>query len=63
MPIGTDLVLSEENEPEKTRQEGPGLGRVIECAARRWHTPLAIPLTDLRLEKIDLLVLAGISEE
>ncbi len=62
MPIGTDLVLHEEPEPEKARNDGLALGRVIEKAARRWRTPLAIPLMDLRLEKIDLLALAGISE-
>ena len=60
MPIGTDLVMHEESEPEKVRNEGAALGRVIERAARRWGTPLAVPLMDLRLEKIDLLALAGI---
>lgn len=60
MPIGTDLVMHEEPEPESVRNEGRALGRVIERAARRWHTPLAVPLMDLRLEKIDLLALAGI---
>lgn len=62
MPIGTPLVLHEEREPEKVRRDGPALGRVIERAARRWGTPLAVPLMDLRLEKIDLLALAGIPE-
>lgn len=62
MPIGTDLVMHEESEPEKVRNDGVALGRVIERAARRWGTPLAIPLMDLRLEKLDLLALAGISE-
>ncbi len=61
MPIGTDLVMHEESEPEKLRNDGPALGRVIERAARRWGTPLAVPLMDLRLEKIDLLALAGVS--
>ena len=61
MPIGTDLVMHEETEPEKVRNNGAALGRVIERAARRWGTPLAVPLMDLRLEKIDLLALAGIS--
>ncbi|MGO8718633.1 MAG: uroporphyrinogen decarboxylase family protein [Acidobacteriaceae bacterium] len=60
MPIGTDLVMHEENEPERVRNDGGALGRVIERAARRWGTPLAVPLMDLRLEKIDLLALAGI---
>ncbi len=63
MPIGADLVMHEENEPEKVRNNGPVLAMVIERAARRWQTPLAVPLMDLRLEKIDLLALAGIGEE
>ena len=61
MPIGTDLVMHEESEPEMVRNNGAALGRVIEIAARRWNTPLAVPLMDLRLEKIDLLALAGVS--
>ncbi len=60
MPIGTDLILHEECRPEEVRNDGAALGRVIERSARRWHTPLAVPLMDLRLEKIDLLALAGI---
>ena len=63
MPVGTDLVLHEEENPDEVRKNGPALGRVIEKAARRWHTPLAIPLMDLRLEKMDLLSLAAVSEE
>jgi hypothetical protein len=62
MPIGTDLVMHEESEPEKVRNDGPALAGVIERAARRWGTPLAVPLMDLRLEKIDLLALVGIPE-
>ena len=61
MPIGTDLVMHEEREPENVRYDGVALANVIERAARRWNTPLAVPLMDLRLEKIDLLALAGIS--
>lgn len=60
MPIATDLVMHEESEPEKVRDQGVALARVIERAARRWATPLAVPLMDLRLEKTDLLALAGI---
>lgn len=60
MPIGTDLVLHEESEPERARVDGAMLGRVIERAALHWNTPLAVPLMDLRLEKMDLLALAGI---
>jgi hypothetical protein len=61
MPIGADLVLHEEPHPEQARNDGAALGRVIEKTARRWATPLAIPLMDLRLEKIDLLAGAGVS--
>jgi len=61
MPIGTDLVLHEEIDPEQSRINGMQLGRVIERAAQRSNTPLAMPLMDLRLEKTDLLALAGIS--
>lgn len=62
MPIGTDLVLHEEADPQAARHDGAILGRVIERAARRWNTRLAMPLMDLRLEKIDLLALASIPE-
>ena len=61
MPVGTDLVMNEESEPEKVRNNGAALGRVVVRSARRWGTPLAIPLMDLRLEKMDLLALAGIA--
>jgi hypothetical protein len=63
MPIGTDMVLHEERDPEGVRVEGLALGKVVERAARRWATPLAVPLMDLRLEKIDLLALAGVPEK
>lgn len=61
MPIGTDLIMHEEADPEWVRNNGPALGRVIETAARRWGTPLAVPLMDLRLEKIDLLARTGVA--
>src|ERR1700759_3518558 len=63
MPIGTDLVLNEEREPEKVRVYGAALGQVVARAARRWNTPLAIPLMDLRLEKADLLARFGVSAD
>jgi hypothetical protein len=63
MPIGTDLVMHEEAEPEKVRNDGPTLGRVIARAARRWGTPLAVPLMDLRLEKIDMLSMASVTAQ
>jgi len=63
MPVGADLVLHEEVDPEFSRNNGAALGRVIERTARRWKTPLAIPLMDLRLEKIDLLARIGVSQK
>jgi hypothetical protein len=62
MPIGTDLALHEEGDPEEARNDGARLAAAIERAARRWGSPLAIPLMDLRLEKLDLLARAGIPE-
>lgn len=59
LPIGADLVLHEERDPEKVRRDGAALGRVLERAARRWNSPLALSLMDLRLEKIDLLAAIG----
>lgn len=55
MPIGTDLVLHEQPDPEAVVLDGRRLGQVIEQAARQYRTPLAFPLMDLRLEKADLL--------
>lgn len=63
MPIGADLVLHEQGDPERVRRNGIELGRAIEHAACRWNSPLAIPLMDLRLEKIDLLALLGVGEK
>lgn len=61
-PIGADMVLHEESDPQQVRNDGAALAAVIERTARRWGTSLAVPLMDLRLEKIDLLAMAGISE-
>ena len=63
MPIGTDLVMHQEREPQKVRVDGVALGKVVQRSAQRWSTPLAVPLMDLRLEKIDLLALAGVPEK
>jgi hypothetical protein len=56
-PIGTDLVLHEQPDPESVRLDGRRLADVVVRAAERYRTPLAIPLMDLRLEKSDLLCL------
>ena len=59
MPVGTDLVLHEQPDPEAVMQDGLRLGQTVEATARRYATPLALPLMDLRLEKRDLLRLLG----
>jgi hypothetical protein len=62
MPIGADLVLHEEPAPAEILLDAERLGMVVEKAARRYRTPLAFPLMDLRLEKADLLEFAGVRE-
>lgn len=59
MPIGADLVLHRQANPEAVRQDGPALGRVVIETARRFETPLAVPLMDLQLEKAALLAGLG----
>ncbi len=55
MPIGADLVLHGEPDVAAVLRDGAALGRVVEKTARRFATPLAIPLMDLQLEKATLL--------
>ncbi len=55
MPVGTDLLLHEQPDPAEVMEDGRRLGQVMEAAARRYRTPLALSLMDLRLEKRDLL--------
>jgi uroporphyrinogen-III decarboxylase len=55
MPIGADLVLHAEPDPAAVVRDGAALGRVVEKAARRFGTPLAMPLMDLQLEKATML--------
>jgi uroporphyrinogen-III decarboxylase len=62
MPIGADLVLNEESDPEAVKHDPQQLGQVVERAARRYNTPLAFPLMDLTLEKADLLGFFGVPE-
>jgi uroporphyrinogen-III decarboxylase len=62
MPIGADLVLNEQPEPESVRRDGACLGRVLAETAARYRTPLAFPLMDLSLDKADLLAAFGIGE-
>jgi uroporphyrinogen-III decarboxylase len=62
MPIGADLVLHEEPDPEGVKHDAERLGALVEGTARRYRTPLAFPLMDLALEKADLLAFFGVPE-
>lgn len=59
-PIGTDLIVHEKLEPKKVMLDGVLLGKAVEEASRRYNTPLAFPLMDLKLEKALLLDILGI---
>ncbi len=60
MPIGADLVLHEQPDPEEVVRSGEALGRVIVETARRYRTPLAFAHMDLQLEKTVLLEILGV---
>ncbi|HNY38918.1 MAG TPA: uroporphyrinogen decarboxylase family protein [Bryobacteraceae bacterium] len=62
MPVGADLLLHEQPDPEQVLLDPERLGRVVEASAQRYHTPLAFPLMDLRLEKADLLEFCGVPD-
>lgn len=59
-PVGTDLVLREKADHEAILRDGTKLGKVFEESARRWKTPLAIPLMDLTIEKEAMLEKIGV---
>lgn len=60
VPIAADLVLHRHADPDSIVHDGERLGAVVAEAAGRFHTPLAFPLMDLRLEKTELLRHFGI---
>jgi uroporphyrinogen-III decarboxylase len=63
MPIGADLLLREKPNQEEILHDGEMLGKVIEEAANKYHTPLAVPLMDLMLEKTIMLEILGIPKD
>ncbi|MCS6830275.1 MAG: uroporphyrinogen decarboxylase family protein [Armatimonadota bacterium] len=63
MPIGTDLVLHEKEDVPEILVDGYRLGQVVEEAARRYRTPLAVPHMDLMIEKTALLELLDVPAE
>lgn len=62
VPIAADLVLHQYPDAAEILCDGPRLGAVIAQAAERFRTPLAFPIMDLRLEKIELLRHFGVPE-
>ncbi len=62
VPIGTDLVLREKPDHDSIVLDGARLGAVVAEAARRYKSPLAIPLMDLTIEKSQLLSCLGVPE-
>ena len=60
MPIGADLVLHEQSNPDAIIRDGQALWKVVAEAARRYRTPLAFAHMDLQLEKTVLLWILGI---
>ncbi|MFA5266318.1 MAG: uroporphyrinogen decarboxylase family protein [Opitutaceae bacterium] len=60
MPIGVHLVLHGHADPDAILLDGARLGAVIAETARRFSTPLAMPLMDLTLEKAALLLACGV---
>lgn len=63
MPIGTDLVLRSHDDAEAILVDGRRLGAVVEEAAMRYHTPIAIPLMDLMVEKEALARMLGVPDD
>jgi uroporphyrinogen-III decarboxylase len=60
MPIGAHLVLHETADPDVVVFDGERLGAVVVETARRFKTPLAVPLMDLMVEKTALLEMLDI---
>lgn len=62
LPIATHLVLHENPDVEQVLLKGEELGKSIMETAKRYKSPLAVPLMDLSLEKDALLALLNIPE-
>jgi uroporphyrinogen-III decarboxylase len=62
MPIATHLILHENPNVEQVLLDGAALGEAILQTAKRYNSPLAIPLMDLALEKEAMLAILGVPE-
>ncbi|HUG10946.1 MAG TPA: uroporphyrinogen decarboxylase family protein [Opitutaceae bacterium] len=63
VPIAADLVLHKHADADQIIRDGGRLGEVVAEAAEAFHTPLAFPLMDLRLEKAELLNHFGVATD
>ncbi|MBI4979551.1 MAG: hypothetical protein HZC28_18885 [Spirochaetes bacterium] len=61
MPIGTHLTLHEYPDPNAVLHNGAMLGKVMEETARRYGTPIAVPVMDLTIEKEAMLKKLGVA--
>lgn len=62
-PIGTHLVLHEHPNASRIMEDGAALGQVVQHAAERFRSPLALPLMDLTLESAAVMQQCGIQGE
>lgn len=60
VPIATHLVLHEQADPDAILVNGRRLASVMSETARRFDSPLALPIMDLTLEKELMLSLLGL---
>ena len=63
LPVATHLVLHEQPDPDAILLDGERLAQVVVETARRFATPLALPLMDLTLEEDVLLRTLGVASE
>jgi len=61
IPIATDLIVHDFERPAEIINDGTLLGKAVEKASVKYHSALAMPLMDLKLEKALLLDILGIS--
>lgn len=60
MPVATHLVLHEKDDPEGILLDGERMAAVMAETARRFDSPLALPVMDLILEKDFMLKAIGV---
>ncbi|MEI8094286.1 MAG: uroporphyrinogen decarboxylase family protein [Spirochaetales bacterium] len=61
LPVATHLVLHEKSDPEAILLDGKRLAEVMLETARRFDSPLALPIMDLTLEKDVMLRTMGVA--